>query len=163
MKKTIGAIFIATILAVSGCSTLDPKAVQSQTAGKSIAVASTAGEKLNMMWIGTTTFNNESTQIAVPDWKVDEAIAKQAVANLQNTKRYGEVFYIEGTIRGSDGVPTVATDKKADYIVFIEPATYQDGAFMTNQPMRGIGIMQRSLFNSMKRNDKMNIGVVSAS
>jgi hypothetical protein len=71
----------------------------------------------------------------VPDWKVDEAIVKRAVANLQNTKRYGEVFYLEGITRGSDGFPTVATDKKADYIVFIEPAAYEDGAFMTNQPM----------------------------
>jgi len=103
------------------------------------------------MWIGTTVFNNEFATLPVSDEKIDEAITKEAVDALQRTKRYPEVFALAGITRKTDGFPNVTTDKKADFIVLIEPGSFEDRAFGTNQFMRGIGIYQRSMFNSLKR------------
>jgi hypothetical protein len=151
MKKVVAWLSLAVILVLSGCASYDPQAIRSQTSGKSVAVSSRLGDKLNLSWIGTTVFNNESGEISIADWKIDEAVAKGAVDSLRNAKRYAQVFPVAGIKRGTDGTVDASAAGKADYLVLIESASYQDRAFMTNQFLKGIGVAQRTMFNSVKR------------
>jgi hypothetical protein len=90
-------------MVVAGCATVDPKVIQTRLSGKSILVASTVESSLNLLWIGTTVFNNESGRLAVPDWSLNTLVVGTAIAELIETKRYRSVAIAEKIDPTKDG------------------------------------------------------------
>jgi hypothetical protein len=146
MTRTLVACLLAVALAVSGCASVDPKAVESQVGGKSIAVAAALGDSLNLMWIGSTAFNNEYGSVPVGHWAVDEKVAAAAAGLLKSANRYSNVTIVPGPPR-----PAPGNRYSEDFLLLFEPETFQDRAFGTNQRMKGIGLYQRTAFGSSKR------------
>jgi hypothetical protein len=137
-------------MVVAGCATVDPKVIQTRLSGKSILVASTVESSLNLLWIGTTVFNNESGRLAVPDWSLDTLVVGAAIAELIETKRYRSVAIAEKIDPTKDGFVN-AQKGKADFLVLLEPGFSEDRIFSTNQTIRGIGVLQRSVLGSQPR------------
>ena len=140
-----------TVLLAAGCATLDPKNVQIQTKGKTVAVASALGPNLDLKWMGTTIFNWEEGQLAVPSWGIDEQATKAASAALSATQRYAAVTVLTGVRRAAiagrvgDPAPKLPADARADFLLLISQSYTNDAIYRTNATYAGLGIAQRSL------------------
>ncbi|OGT22959.1 MAG: hypothetical protein A2342_05055 [Gallionellales bacterium RIFOXYB12_FULL_54_9] len=147
-----------TVLTATGCNTLDPKAVQTQTHGKTIAVASELGSNLNLQWVGTTIFNNEKGEIAVPAWKIDEQATKAMSTALLASQRYVTVTALTGISQLGDAVPKLPKGTKADFLLLIGHFNGGDPIYGSNQTFQGLGIAQRS-FMGLEPPTQAHVGV----
>ena len=156
MSKAIGSVRLLSYaililgITLSGCATVDPKVVKSKTSEKSIVVATNVESSLNLLWIGTTVFNNEQAQLPVPDLRLNDIVLNSAVSDLKGRNSYQAVSVIQAVNRADDGFLR-AFKGKADFLLLIEPDSVQERAFNTNQFMKGIGVIQRSTFGSNPR------------
>ncbi len=143
-------VVLLGIAVLAGCASFDPSEVRSRTEGKSILVASDLGSALNLLWIGTTVFNNESGEHSAKDLRLDQAALSTALWALDSDKRYRSVGAAENMSRTTSGFPK-NLKANADYLLLIERGTSQDIVFRTNQAMRGIGVLQRSILGANAR------------
>ena len=144
-KRTWGWLFLTSMaLIVAGCASIDPQAVQSQTRGKTIAVASALGPELNLTWVGTTIFNNQFGTRPVPDWRIDEQVAIYVSQSLTSGQRYAAVNVLQGVSRKGNTVPVLPAGTTADFLLLIEQYDADDPIWNTNQSFKGLGIAQRT-------------------
>ncbi|MGB5445027.1 MAG: hypothetical protein WBM99_05895 [Psychromonas sp.] len=146
-----------SILITAGCANVDPHMVQTQTRGKTIAVASALGPNLELNWVGTTIFNNEKGTIAVPDWNMDNLAVNSMSSGLQATQRYAAVNTLSNISRVGEAIPVLPPGSQADYLLLIERWDSGDPMFGTNQSFHGVGIAQRSFMGLVQT--KAHIGV----
>lgn len=139
---------LVPLLFLTSCATVDTKAIQDKTSGRSVAVAANAGQTLDMLWIGTTVFNNERGTYQLDNKDVlTKAAYASAIEALSTNGRHSNVTETHGISRDQDGFLAKAKGK-ADFLLLIEPTLLQDRYFGTNQQMRGVGVLQRSAFGS---------------
>lgn len=151
VMKRAALVWLTTVtLVLSGCATVDPKVIESRVAGKSILVASTVDSTISLLWVGTTVFNNESGEIAVPDWALDKLVVETAIRALTGTTRYQAVVLAQKVDRANETFLTTLRGK-ADFLLLFESGASEDRVFGTNQIMRGVGVYQRSMFGSQPR------------
>lgn len=134
-----------TVLISAGCATLDPQLGETQTRGKTIAVASELGSNLMLKWVGTFVFNNEVGKVAVPTWGIDDQATKAASSVLLATRRYTAVKVFTGISREGNAVPKLPADAQADFLLLIEPNEVPDPMYYTKHDFTGLGIAQRTL------------------
>lgn len=144
-KQTRGWLFLIFIaVIVAGCASVNPQAVQSQTRGKTIAVASALGPELNLNWVGTTILNNEFGTRPVPNWGIDEQAAIYVSQALTSGQRYAAVNVLQGVSRKGNAVPVLPVGTSADFLLLIEQDDGGDPIWGTNQSFKGLGIAQRT-------------------
>lgn len=140
----------AAILMVGGCATVDPAMVRTQTAGKSLAVASLLGP-LNMIWIGTTVFNNEYGERSVAPWGVDDIARETAATALDGSRRFSTVVALKGVARERDEMPKMPAGAQADYLLLIDgySTSPPDPIWHTKQSFAGLGIAQHTVMGTL--------------
>ncbi len=151
------------VLVAAGCApTLDPKLNEIQTQSKAIAVASTLGYNLSLVWAGTTLSNMEKGVIAVPTWEVDEHAAKAAYSALSSSNRYSEVTILTGFNRDRkrNGIPMMPANTHADFLLLIDEMAVgnPDPMFETPLYFHGLGIAQQS-FLGFRPITRAHVGV----
>lgn len=135
---------VVTVLIAAGCATtINPQLVETQTHGKTIAVASALGSNLMLTWTGTTILNSEIGEVAVPAWGIDEQATKAASSALLATRRYAAVKILSGISRESNAMPKLPSDAQADFLLLIEPKEEEDAHYLR---IGGLGIVQSSVF-----------------
>ncbi len=151
------------VLVSAGCvATMDPKLNEIQTQNKTIAVASTLGYNLSLVWAGTTLSNMEKGVVAVPAWKVDEQAANAAYSALSSSNRYSEVTILTGFNRDRkrNGIPMVPANTHADFLLLIDELVVgnPDPMFQTPLYFHGLGIAQQS-FLGFRPITRAHVGV----
>jgi hypothetical protein len=157
-------IAIALLLLVSGAAAAvaqtapgKPKPAAAKPAPQSghcdIGVISHLGEKFNVRQIGLTVFGNESNEVAVESWRVDDLVAariagalgkrasvqriayrREAFASLETAKLFRDT---DGEV--GEGVRTLAAGMHcARYVVVTDGVS---GYGTTNQRLDGLGIV----------------------
>lgn len=141
-----------TVLVAAGCTTLNPQLVETQTRGKTIAVASMLGPNLRLKWVGTTAFNNEEGEVAVPTWGLDAEATKATSSALLATQRYLTVKVFTNIAQAGEAMPQLPADAQADFLLLLKPKEVgnPDPMYGTNQFFGGVGIAQRSFMGLQK-------------
>lgn len=145
LPRFLLALALPFAILAGGCASTAGRAQPSAIAGKSIAVASVAGREVRLLWVGTTVLNNEEKVLPVPDRGIDREIENTVVEVLRSTNRYSRAFAV--SVDSSSPLQNLAS-VGADYLLLVEPGAGSDTRFHTNQYFRGIGLLQRSMFNS---------------
>lgn len=135
----------AALLLAGGCATVDPEVVRAQTTGKTVAVASDLGE-LQLVWVGTTVFNNEYGTRDISAWGADRLAVALVVEPLRASQRLADVLPVDAIVREGSAPPRLPPGQQADFLLLVE--TYRtappDPIFHTNLGLSGIGVVQRS-------------------
>lgn len=157
---------VLLLLLVSGCATVGVENVEQLKPGTKIVPLSLMGDTLAIRHIGTTVFQNERRDLAVPQWQIDkytEAVALRVIRDggkfigelidteeaRKNAGKLGIDFWTSGSVvqGGPESIIKLAKDARADYVLVIGPSPIGDPFFGTNQGFSGYGIGQRSVFN----------------
>lgn len=143
-NRLFSFVAITSAITLAGCATIDPQAVRTQTQGKTISIASTLGQDLELKWVGTTMFHNEYGLVSVPTWSIDEVAVNAVSSALQATGRYAAINKVGNIKRIGEAMPILPPHSKSDYLILIERRHGGDPMFATNQSFQGIGIAQRT-------------------
>lgn len=134
----------------AGCATFDPGANRARTEGKTIAVASKLGPSLNLLWIGTTVFNNEQGEYRLDNPRIEQTALSSAAWAISAEGRHRAVTFAE-PFDPADAESRKKVADKADFLLVIQSGTAPDVVYRTNQVMRGVGVLQRSMFGLTPR------------
>ncbi len=140
--RLLSAVFVAVVL--TGCATVDTTAVRDAVAGKSVAVVSNIDSTLQLSWIGTTAFNNESTKVERPDWALASLALKEAETALIDGGRFKSVKALSLGALSAEELMKHPDVQAVDLVVVIDPTVGPDFVPMFEVPLRGIGVRQRS-------------------
>ena len=155
--KSVG-VLIALALA-AGALTVGEAAAKPKTAPttgkKTVCVISEVAHEFYLKKIGMTVFGNEASTVAVPQWKLDQAIFDKTKAILSanfNVKHiptkietYAPLRTEGGLFRDRDGerkvlIQKLTTSSGCDYILLIAGNASQVGS--TNQYVGGLGVLE---------------------
>ena len=143
MRRRFFWSFVATVVLLGGCATVDTAAVKSRTEGKKLVVASTVDSRLTLLWAGTTVFNIEQQVVDKPEWALPETFAQHVVKKLQTSGRLSSVTLSQA--RGNDrGEIIKSIASGPDLALLLTNGVAPDPLYQTNQVMRGFGVFQRT-------------------
>lgn len=135
---------VLTVMGLLGCATVDKGAVQAAVEGKSVAIVATMDSAVQLSWIGTTVFNNESSTIERPQWGLASLALKDAETALNNGKRFKSVRTLELGVPTKEEVLKHPDVQMSDLILVISPSVGGDFVAMNEVPLKGVGVRQRS-------------------
>ncbi|MBA4264469.1 MAG: hypothetical protein C0453_05255 [Comamonadaceae bacterium] len=135
---------LLTAIGLLGCATVDKAAVQAAADGKSLAIVTTVDSTLQLSWIGTTVFNNESSKLDRPEWGLASLALRDAEAALSNGKRFNSVKSLDIGVSTKEEALRHPEAQAVDLIVVISPSVGGDFVAMNEVPLRGVGVRQRS-------------------
>ncbi|WP_300436581.1 hypothetical protein [Zoogloea sp.] len=152
MQRLVFVTALLFILGGVGCQTLQPDAVRQQVKGKSVAVTSLLGPRLNLQLIGTTIFHNQYGTLTVPEWGLDEFAISVVRSSMKNSGSYADVSVFYGASRNnSDGSLILPEGTQADFIVAIDSWSHRDPIFNTNAEVKGLGVFHRTFFGALNK------------
>jgi hypothetical protein len=152
---TSAFLVFAAAFAQAGAASAAPKAGASGHQ-KTLAVIADLGKTFNVRKIGGNFFDQHETQLAIPDWKVDDRIVAEVTKILGKRFKVKRVPVPPGTFaRLPDPIVTssrtfdrnykfvvekLAASQKADFTLAITPGYSR---FEGNEMVSGLGIVQR--------------------
>jgi len=152
------ALAVAAGALVAGGAAAKPKtapAAKPVAGRKTVCVISDVAHEFYLKKIGLTVFGNEASAVAVPQWKLDQAIFDKSKAILStnfNVKHiptkletYAPLRTEGGFLRDRDGerkalVQKLTASSGCDYILLVAGNASQVGS--TNQYVGGLGVLE---------------------
>lgn len=143
--KWLLAMFLGVVAFVGGCVTVDPEAIRSQIAGKSLVIVTTLPDELSLSWVGTTFANNEFATVKNGAWTIPTWIEQRAVSLLRNA---GEGRHVRALVikPGSHAELLTLVDPEKEILLFIEAGYGPDKVFDRPPFLEGVGVRQHSSF-----------------
>lgn len=168
MKHLRLLILISTIFLLNACTSTNPGNVPASARGKSVVVISTYENKMQIMHIGTTAFQNNRTQSDTSSWQINDDIEAYASSVINDSKQFNAFPSNSIELRtalkdvGSDyshtkmweidlrkkKIQDAARAAEKELVMLIRPNRIGDNYFKTNQILDGYGIYQRSAYNT---------------
>lgn len=139
------AMFLGVVAFVGGCVTVDPEAMRSQIAGKSLVIVTTLPDELSLSWVGTTFANNEFATVKNGAWTIPTWIEQRAVSLLRNA---GDGRRVRALVikPGSHAELLTLVDPEKEILLFIEAGYGPDKVFERPPFLKGVGVRQHSSF-----------------
>lgn len=141
--KWLLAMFLGVVALLGGCATVDPEAIRSQIAGKSLVIVTTLPDELSLSWVGTTFANNEFATVKNGAWTIPAWIERRAVSLLRDDGRRVRALVIKPD---SHAELLTLVDPEKEILLFIQAGYGPDKVFERPPYLKGVGVRQHSSF-----------------
>lgn len=180
-REDLMAKFVGILLSLFlfGCATVGVEKVEQIKPGTKIVPLSFMGDKLAILHIGTTMFQNERRDVELPLWQIDKYTEAAAARAIREAGRFSAEPVDTATARigagklgygswtntavfegGTESVTRLAKNAGAEYVLVFGPTQLGDPFFGTNQAFSGYGIGQRSFLGLERAVNYLTMRVV---